>query len=87
MSSLSFTNTTAWTGDLNPPAQVILDVGAQILELSNHDLAAHWLKLLPKASVLQTAKFAIVQHVQFDPGRRCRLCHLQIPPLGIWYWI
>jgi hypothetical protein len=45
MSSLSFTNTTAWdlVLDLNPPAQVILDVGAQILELSNHDLAAHWL--------------------------------------------
>jgi hypothetical protein len=43
--------------DLNPPAQVILDVGAQILELSNHDLAAHWLKMLPKEGPVQAVVF------------------------------
>jgi hypothetical protein len=32
---------------LEPPVQVILDVGAQVLELSNIQMARRWLKLLP----------------------------------------
>jgi hypothetical protein len=30
-----------------PPIRAILDVGAQILELTNHDLAKEWLNLVP----------------------------------------
>lgn len=32
---------------LNPATQVILDVGAQTLELSNLQVAKHWLKIIP----------------------------------------
>ncbi|KAI0290847.1 hypothetical protein B0F90DRAFT_1913825 [Multifurca ochricompacta] len=34
----------------NPPIRVLLDVGAQMLELQNQDLAQHWLSLLPDIS-------------------------------------
>ena len=43
--------------DLDPPAQVILDVGAQILELSNHDVAVHWLRMLPIQGPIQAVVF------------------------------
>ncbi|RDW69108.1 uncharacterized protein DSM5745_08868 [Aspergillus mulundensis] len=32
---------------LDPPTQVILDVGAQILELTNFEVAVTWLKMMP----------------------------------------
>ena len=32
---------------MEPPAQVILDIGAQILELSNLGVAREWLKIMP----------------------------------------
>ncbi|KAI0296907.1 hypothetical protein B0F90DRAFT_1744138 [Multifurca ochricompacta] len=34
----------------NPPIRVLLDVGAQMLELQNQDLAQRWLSLLPDIS-------------------------------------
>lgn len=34
----------------DPPVQVILDVGAQVLELDNHGLAKRWLEMHPNAN-------------------------------------
>ncbi|KAJ6041580.1 hypothetical protein N7460_006970 [Penicillium canescens] len=43
--------------NLEPPAQVILDVGAQILELSNHDMAKAWLRRIPAGGRTQAIVF------------------------------
>ena len=40
-----------------PPVKVILDVGAQILELSNLEVAREWLKIMPDQSEAQAALF------------------------------
>ncbi|KKZ67076.1 hypothetical protein EMCG_07247 [[Emmonsia] crescens] len=37
----------AMVAKMEPPAQVIVDVGAQILELTNLDVAKEWMKMLP----------------------------------------
>ncbi|KGO74157.1 Protein of unknown function DUF3638 [Penicillium italicum] len=42
---------------LDPPAQVILDVGAQILELSNLEVAKHWLQTLPRDGPIKAIVF------------------------------
>lgn len=42
---------------LDPPAQVVLDVGAQILELSNLEVAGRWLEMLPKEGLIQAIVF------------------------------
>lgn len=42
---------------LDPPAQVVLDVGAQILELSNLEVAGRWLEMLPKEGPIQAVVF------------------------------
>lgn len=42
---------------MNQPTQVILDVGAQILELSNLEVAQHWLDMLPKDGQVQGIVF------------------------------
>ncbi|KAJ5252865.1 hypothetical protein N7489_003275 [Penicillium chrysogenum] len=68
--------------DLNPPAQVILDVGAQILELSNHDLAAHWLKLLPKEGPVQAVVFVNDKDDICVLDRTGRVELLQISPFA-----
>ena len=31
-----------------PPVRVILDVGAQVLELQNEEMAKKWLSMIPK---------------------------------------
>ncbi|KAL5332674.1 hypothetical protein BJX70DRAFT_404369 [Aspergillus crustosus] len=36
---------------LDPPVQVILDVGAQILELTNLEVAESWLKMIPNQKI------------------------------------
>lgn len=41
----------------DPPAQAVLDVGAQILELTNVQVAKHWLKILPKNGPIQVIVF------------------------------
>lgn len=43
--------------DLKPSIQVILDVGAQILELSNREVAVQWLQMLPKQGPIQAVVF------------------------------
>ncbi|RMJ25082.1 hypothetical protein PHISP_04065 [Aspergillus sp. HF37] len=43
--------------NLDPPAQVILDVGAQILELSNVQVAQHWLNMLPEDGSIRAIVF------------------------------
>lgn len=42
---------------LDPPAQVILDVGAQVLELSNLEVAATWLRMVPDDGQIQAVVF------------------------------
>ncbi|PGH08675.1 hypothetical protein AJ79_05957 [Helicocarpus griseus UAMH5409] len=42
---------------MDPPAQVILDVGAQILELSNLEVARAWLKMMPDSGQQQAVVF------------------------------
>ncbi|KAL4884182.1 hypothetical protein BJY04DRAFT_225986 [Aspergillus karnatakaensis] len=42
---------------LDPPTQVILDVGAQILELTNVEVAQSWLKMIPDNSQKQAVVF------------------------------
>ncbi|KAB8071219.1 hypothetical protein BDV29DRAFT_159701 [Aspergillus leporis] len=41
----------------DPPIQVILDVGAQILELSNVQVAEHWLRMIPDDGRVQAVVF------------------------------
>jgi hypothetical protein len=33
--------------DVNPPREVILDVGAQMIELRNLEMAIEWLRIMP----------------------------------------
>ncbi|KAJ5117788.1 hypothetical protein N7448_011420 [Penicillium atrosanguineum] len=68
--------------DLSPPAQVILDVGAQILELSNHDLAAHWLQLLPKEGPVQAVVYVNDEDDICVLDRTGRVELLQISPFA-----
>jgi len=35
---------------LDPPVRVILDVGAQVLELQNEDMARTWLSRVPESA-------------------------------------
>ncbi|OQD78015.1 hypothetical protein PENANT_c098G01996 [Penicillium antarcticum] len=67
---------------LNPPAQVILDVGAQILELSNHGLAAHWLQMLPKEGPVQAVVFVNDKDDICVLDRTGRVELLQISPFA-----
>ena len=68
--------------ELKPPAQVILDVGAQVLELSNHDLAAHWLKLLPKEGPIQAVVFVNDEDDICVLDRTGRVELLQVSPFA-----
>jgi hypothetical protein len=45
---------------LDPPIQVILDVGAQVLELSNLEVAEIWLRMIP--NLKQTQAVVFVNH-------------------------
>lgn len=42
---------------LDPPVQVILDVGAQILEQTNLEVAKHWLQALPRNGPIKAIGF------------------------------
>ncbi|KAJ9131694.1 Phosphate system positive regulatory protein PHO81 [Coniochaeta hoffmannii] len=53
--------------DLDQPAQVILDVGAQVIELSNIQVAQEWLKMTASGSVKQAVVF-------FDDGDNLMVC-------------
>ena len=68
--------------DLDPPAQVILDVGAQILELSNLEVAQHWLKILPKEGPIQAIVFVNNDDEICVLDRNGRVEPLQISPFA-----
>lgn len=53
--------------NLDQPAQVILDVGAQVIELSNIEVAAEWLKMTASNPVKQAVVF-------FDEGDNLMVC-------------
>lgn len=68
--------------NLHPPAQVILDVGAQILELSNHDMAKAWLSRTPLEGPIQAVVFVNDQDDICVLDRNGRVESLQISPFA-----
>ncbi|KAL3475090.1 hypothetical protein BJX99DRAFT_259703 [Aspergillus californicus] len=68
--------------NLSPPAQVILDVGAQILELSNSEVAAHWLGMLPKQGPIQAVVFVNDEDRICVIDRKGRVEPLQVSPFA-----
>ncbi|KAJ5925772.1 hypothetical protein N7454_007282 [Penicillium verhagenii] len=67
---------------LSPPAQVILDVGAQILELSNCEVATQWLEMIAKDSPIQAVVFVNAQDVICVIDRKGRVESLQTSPFA-----
>ncbi|KAJ5527297.1 hypothetical protein N7513_011456 [Penicillium frequentans] len=67
---------------LDRPVQVILDVGAQILELSNHDVAVHWLRMLPEQGSIQAVVFVNQNDEICVLDRSGRVELLQISPFA-----
>jgi hypothetical protein len=67
---------------LDPPAQVILDVGAQILEQTNLEVAKHWLKVLPKDGPIQVIVFVNDNDDICVIDRKGRVEPLQISPFA-----
>lgn len=67
--------------NLKPPAQVILDVGAQILELSNFQVAQEWLALTPDGRV-QAVVFFNDKDELYVLDRKGRAEPLQISPFA-----
>lgn len=65
---------------LDPPAQVILDVGAQILELGNREVAAEWLELSP--SVVLAVVFFNDNDELYVLDRKGRAEPLQVSPFA-----
>ncbi|KAL4796122.1 hypothetical protein BDV19DRAFT_388541 [Aspergillus venezuelensis] len=75
---------------LDPPAQVVLDVGAQILELTNLDVARTWLGMLPEQGTVQAVVFVndsdeicvidrtgLVEPLQISPfGKQLEACFI-----------
>ncbi|KAL2845028.1 hypothetical protein BJY01DRAFT_247849 [Aspergillus pseudoustus] len=68
--------------NLSPPAQVILDVGAQILELGNSEVAAHWLGMLPKQGPIQAVVFVNDEDRICVIDRKGRVEPLQVSPFA-----
>ncbi|KAL2821232.1 hypothetical protein BJX63DRAFT_427905 [Aspergillus granulosus] len=67
---------------LNPPAQVILDVGAQILELSNRQVAKHWLGMTPDDGYIQAVVFVDEEDAICVLDRHGRVELLQVSPFA-----
>jgi hypothetical protein len=61
---------------------VILDVGAQILELGNLEVAKHWLKLIPNDGRVQAVLFVNVNDEICVLDRHDRVELLQISPFA-----
>lgn len=68
--------------NLDPPIQVILDVGAQILELSNLEMAKRWLERLPKEGSTQAVVFVNDNDDICVLDRNGRVEPLQISPFA-----
>ncbi|KAL4963332.1 uncharacterized protein BDV14DRAFT_201959 [Aspergillus stella-maris] len=67
---------------LDPPAQVILDVGAQILELTNLEVARTWLGMLPEQGPVQAVVFVNDSDEICVIDRTGLVEPLQISPFG-----
>lgn len=67
---------------LEPPTQVILDVGAQILELSNLEVAKDWLRMIPNDGHVQAVVFVNDSHEICVVDRNERVEPLQISPFA-----
>lgn len=67
---------------LDPPAQVILDVGAQIIELSNVEVAEAWLKLITNHKQTQAIVFFDENDELVVLDRKGRVEALQISPFS-----
>ncbi|EON66141.1 hypothetical protein W97_05384 [Coniosporium apollinis CBS 100218] len=60
-----------------PPIHVLIDVGAQVLEMKNQDVAQAWLKVVPNATA---AVFFGENDEQMVVDREGRLSHLEASP-------
>ncbi|KAL4944048.1 hypothetical protein BDV06DRAFT_220625 [Aspergillus oleicola] len=67
---------------LDPPAQVVLDVGAQILELTNLEVAKTWLRMLPEQGPTQAVVFVNDSDEICVVDRTGLVEPLQISPFG-----
>jgi hypothetical protein len=65
-----------------PPAQVIFDVGARILELSNHDMAKAWLRRNPAGGRTQAIVFVNDRDEICALDRNGRVDSLQTSPFA-----
>ncbi|KAL4951222.1 hypothetical protein BDW69DRAFT_42194 [Aspergillus filifer] len=67
---------------LDPPAQVVLDVGAQILELTNLEVARTWLRMVPEQGQIQAVVFVNDSDEICVVDRTGLVEPLQISPFG-----
>ncbi|KAE8316019.1 hypothetical protein BDV41DRAFT_562572 [Aspergillus transmontanensis] len=65
-----------------PPAQVILDVGAQVLELTNAEVANEWLRLTSNSDMPQAVIFCDVNDDLSVMDRKGRIESLQTSPFA-----
>jgi hypothetical protein len=72
----------AMVTNMDPAVQVILDVGAQILELSNLMVASKWLKMIPDYDNTQAAVFFDDSHELCVLDRRGRVEPWQTSPFA-----
>ncbi|RMZ74996.1 hypothetical protein DV737_g5547, partial [Chaetothyriales sp. CBS 132003] len=68
--------------EMDPPAQVVLDVGAQILELSNVEVAREWLKRTQDREEAQAVVFFNEDDELSVLDRRGRIERLQTSPFA-----
>lgn len=69
-------------GGLNFPVQVILDVGAEILELNNLEVAEYWLRMTPDNVGVQAVVFVNESDEICVLDRHGRVDLLQISPFA-----
>lgn len=67
---------------LDTPVQVILDVGAQVLELSNLEVAKCWLKIVPAEGLIQAIIFIDDNDDICVVDRQGRVESLQVSPFS-----
>jgi Protein of unknown function (DUF3638)/Protein of unknown function (DUF3645) len=67
---------------LDPPIQVILDVGAQILEMTNLEVAQAWLKMTPGDGCIQAVVFVNSHDVICVVDRNGVIEPLQVSPFA-----
>lgn len=75
-------NLLASVTEMTPPTQVILDVGAQILELSNLEVAKEWLRVTPATNQHQAVVFFDESEELTVIDRKGRIEPLQVSPFA-----